>query len=278
MSKLSTGGPVMKTGNTAAYAIAMMVGALAPQAHAASFVNGGFEDGTTSGWTTGGGYRGGILNAQLTTAALTGGTNRSAVVGTSYVDPNVGSLLGSAVYSGNNAYRVEDTTSGGYASFIQQRVNNYSDANIFFAWKSVLEGAHGVNDAATMIISLTDLTSGSELIRRQYNAASTGGGVDTRFNYDANSNFFYTPIWQIEQLAIDSSLSGHDFLLSVLGADCEPTGHTGYVFLDGFGAVTPPTVIDGAVPEPASWAMMIVGLGIAGGSLRRRQRPTLAIA
>ncbi|MBV1686642.1 PEPxxWA-CTERM sorting domain-containing protein [Novosphingobium sp. G106] len=31
-----------------------------------------------------------------------------------------------------------------------------------------------------------------------------------------------------------------------------------------------------AVPEPATWGMMIVGIGLAGGALRRRQRRTVA--
>ncbi len=34
----------------------------------------------------------------------------------------------------------------------------------------------------------------------------------------------------------------------------------------------------GAVPEPASWAMMIVGLGAVGGALRTRRRTTLRFA
>jgi hypothetical protein len=29
-------------------------------------------------------------------------------------------------------------------------------------------------------------------------------------------------------------------------------------------------VVDGAVPEPATWAMMILGFGLVGGALRRR--------
>jgi hypothetical protein len=39
-----------------------------------------------------------------------------------------------------------------------------------------------------------------------------------------------------------------------------------------FGAVTPPA---GGVPEPASWALMIAGFGLAGAALRRRGRSLL---
>lgn len=44
----------------------------------------------------------------------------------------------------------------------------------------------------------------------------------------------------------------------------------------GFGAVTF-TRIDGAVPEPATWALMLLGFGAAGMALRRK-RAQLAIA
>lgn len=235
--------------------------------YANSFINGGFEDGTATGWTQTGGSRTPYTNAQLTPSLFTG-ASRGQVITNSYVDQNVGAALGTTVYSGNYAYRAEDAVNGGNASVISQRVNNYTDANIFFAWKAVLEGAHGTNDAATMIITLTDLTTNTTLITRQYNAASGGGGVDPRFTLSSNG-FYYTSQWQIEQLAIGPNLAGHDFLLSVLAADCQPAGHTGYVYLDGFGAVTPPA---GAVPEPATWAMMIGGFGLIGASMRRRQK------
>ena len=41
------------------------------------------------------------------------------------------------------------------------------------------------------------------------------------------------------------------------------------------GASPPPA---GAVPEPATWAMMLAGFGIIGGSLRRRQRTSLSFS
>lgn len=241
--------------------------ALASPAFAASFVNGGFETGDFTGWdVSNSAFRGGVDNTGLTPAfvyANDTGALHTQVINTSYVDPILGAALGTTVFSGNNAIRVEDTTTGGWASAITQRVNNYTDANIFFAWKAVLLGAHGPTDAATMKLVLRDETDGIDLITRTYNAASGGGGVDPRFSLLSNN--FYTPQWQIEQLAIGAGLAGHDFSLTVLASDCQPTGHWGYVYLDGFGAQRPTQV-----PEPASLAL--VGLALAGVAASRRRK------
>ena len=248
------------------------VAAFAGSASATGFVNGGFETGDISGWTQGGGYRAGVSNGGLSPAYFNGGGGfndggRGAIMSVGDVDPNVGAAIGSLVYAGAHSYRAEDTTWGGYATYIQQTVGSYTDPDIYFAWKSVLLGAHSTYDAATMIITLTDLTTSTEVLRREYNAASGGGGVDARFsNYFGN---FYTPDWQIEHLAIDSSLSGHSFELSVLGSDCQPTGHWGYVYLDGFGAKPPPP--GPGIPEPSTWAMLIAGFGLTGAAMRRRR-------
>lgn len=253
--------------------LAMVVLASANTVYAGPLVNGGFEDGNTNGWSTGGGYRGNILNSGLSPADfLPGGSeydsssNRSSIITAGTVDPTVGAALGSTVYSGNYSYRAEDTTWGGYASVISQKVLNYTESNFFFAWKAVLEnGGHDGEESAVMYITLTDDTTGTLLINRVYNAGATGGGVDNRFVQAGD--IFYTPQWQIEQLAIDLDLMGHDFTISLLAADCNPTGHTGYAYLDGFGGRIPET----DVPEPASAGLVMLGAVGFLASRRRRQ-------
>lgn len=240
-------------------------------AQADNFVNGGFESGSTSGWTTGGGYRGGSPNASITPADfLAGGAlnsddgARGVIIDKNYVDPNVGALIGATVLDGNYSYRVEDTTYGGYGTVISQQVKNYTDTDIYFGWKAVLEnGGHVEDESAAMILTLTDNTTGQLVLSRTYNAGNGGGGVDSRFQ--SSGDFFYTAAWQLEHLSIDQSLSGHDFTLSLLAADCEPTGHTGYAYIDGFGSYVPP------VPEPETYAMMLAGLGMMGWVARRKK-------
>jgi hypothetical protein len=246
-----------------------MLALAAGTASANGFTNGGFEDGSTAGWTTGGGYRGGTLNSELSPGMLLPGGSlngdagdRGQIIDSSYLDPNIGAALGSTVYAGKYSYRAEDTTNGGYGTTISQKVTNYTDSKIYFAWKAVLEnGGHEENESAVMQLTLTDNTTNELLISRTYNAGDGGGGVDSRFS--TQDNLFYTANWQIEQLAIDGSRSGHDFTLSLLAADCEPTGHTGYAYLDGFGAANP-------VPEPETYAMLIAGLGLLGFMKRRK--------
>jgi hypothetical protein len=245
-------------------------------AHAGVFVNGGFEDGNTNGWTTGEGSRAFTGNSSIAPADfLPGGSRysgpatRSAVIATGTVDPNVGAALGSTVYAGKYSYRAEDTSFGGLASAISQQVLNYTDPNIFFAWKAVLQnGGHAEDDSAELVITLTDDTTNTLLISRVYNAGAGGGGVDSRFT--ALGDLFYTPNWQIEQLAIDAALSGHDFTLSLLSADCAPTGHFGYAYLDGFGGILPPP--GGTVPEPGTAALLLFGGACMAAARRRKMR------
>ncbi len=228
----------------------------------ATFVNGGFEDGNTNGWTVGTATRNGNLSTLVPSDYLNGNTGRSAIV-TPGLDPIIGNNMANVVYSGNYAYRVEDTTDGGFLSVISQTVTNYTDPSIFFAWMAVLESTHSAEQAAGMKIELRDLTANETIISRIYSAEINN--VDNRFNQQGV--YFYTPVWQIEELVIDAARSGHDFSLTVLATDCDPTAHLGYVYLDGFGAVLPPT--GGSVPVPG--ALALLGIGALGlGAARRK--------
>lgn len=270
--------PIISVIRRSLFGTTLLAGAmLAGSAQAATFINGGFEDGNTNGWTTGGGSRTSELNNVMTPSQFlpggslySGPSTRSAIITAGTVDPNLGAALGSTVYSGSFSYRAEDTTNGGNASAISQKVLNYTDPNIFFAWKAVLEnGGHTQNESAEMIITLHDDTTNTNVISRVYNAGAGGGGVDARFS--TSGSLFYTSQWQIEQLTIDSALAGHDFTLSLLAADCEPAGHTGYVYLDGFGAALPDQGGgNGTVPEPGSIALL--GLGALTLGLARRRK------
>lgn len=150
---------------------------LVSAAHADPFVNGGFETGNFNGWTvSNSAYRASINNANLTPDWVFANDNyamHSQIISAGTIDPNVGAAFGSTVYAGNYSARIEDTTWGGYASAITQTVTNYTEDSINFVWKAVLLGAHGVNDAATFKLVLTDLTDNIALITREYNAASS---------------------------------------------------------------------------------------------------------
>jgi hypothetical protein len=237
-----------------ALGLALSLG-LSSQVWAAAFVNGGFEDGTFSGWTQNGGTvsTGPIYNPN--------GTNRNAITnaGTDALTNNVLST----VYSGAHSARVEDSGSGSRYSTLTQKVTGYTDPNIFFAWAAVLNNpGHAANEQPRFSINLTDLTTGSVLYDVTFDVSNPPAAITLR---NGVGDWKYTD-WIVQNLDV-SGLSGHDFALTVTAADCTLGGHGGYAYVDGFGAVTPPA---GDLPAPG--ALGLIGLGGAALLAVRRKK------
>ena len=248
-----------KLGSMAA-AILMTLGT---SAYAGAFVNGGFEDGNLNGWTGGGGFWSGG-GAPVNPATYATGTANNTIM-SGGIDAITGA---NRVYGGAYSVRVNDDANNRSVSTIRQTVNNYTANSIFFAWNAVLEDSHSLLDSDYFSLTLRDDTTNTNLVSRAYSSAGSIGSGTSGVTWTQFGNW-YSSGWVVEQIdlaALDAV--GHDFTLTLLASDCPYSGHAGYVYLDGFGAVNPPT---GQVPEPGSLALL--GLGFAGlAAARQRQK------
>lgn len=103
----------------------------------------------------------------------------------------------------------------------------------------------------------------SQLTNNLYSSASVGKSGNSTRSIAPNSPTLVTSnVWLISAKIGDVDTYGDSFKLK---------GIT-------YALPVPPPPGGGAVPEPATWAMLILGMGVVGGAMRRRTRAKLALA
>lgn len=216
----------------ASLAASACVLAFSSSALADNFTNGSFETGDLTGWTQGGGtWFGGSYPTP--SEYLPGGVNNtgpgSSTITSAGFDPLTDNKL-RTVYAGAHSAQVNNSTPDYSVSVISQKVTNYTDPLIAFAYAAVLQTSHGLTDSDAFIISLSDDTTKEVLFTYNLNSAAAPGSFTL-----ASTGWYYTD-W-VEQSIDVSGRLGHDFTLSLLANDCPYGAHAGYAYLDGFGSV-----------------------------------------
>jgi hypothetical protein len=153
---------------------------------------------------------------------------------------------------------------------------SFSSPTSIFGTTGSLTAATGVGTVSgTLNFSDTPGTIMPETLANFMTFADTSGGT---FNFDVSSvqtiSYVNTP--KTTGIVLYLLGTAED---STLGLTAAPTSETitinstgGSVFSASASIQAPPA---GAVPEPASWAMMLLGFGVAGGLVRRARKPNV---
>lgn len=250
----------------------------------AIFTNGGFESGDFTGWTQSNGINNGLtLPEPFTGASINlgaGGAFRGEVVTTGAVD-----LVGAPItlpFAGKFTARVNNAATGGIANGIAQqdtitaadRDPSDNKLHVRFAYAVVLEDpSHDHENQPFFYLSVRNVTKSTVLFEDFSFAGQTG----TQFQPVPNNTDYLYLNWKQADIVVPDADEGDVIEVYLLASDCEPQGHAGYAYLDGFGSrvVVPPGKVVTPVPTMGEISLLALGLLLAGAgasTLRRRRR------
>jgi hypothetical protein len=228
------------------------------------FINGGFEDGSFTGWTSGGGAYNGdgstlTPSNYLPNGPLYGSNAYGLVVSpapnpflpydigalfgvpgfyetyavksivSGGVDPRLGSTASSLVFDGAHSAKINNENYGAGVTVISQTVNNYGGTSINFAWLAALERSfHTALETPNFIIQVTNNTRGVVLGTIAYNETTALAG-----NIFTNTSGWLSSGWQATSIKVSK---GDSYTITLLASDCSLGGHAGYVYFDSFGS------------------------------------------
>jgi hypothetical protein len=244
----------------------------------AIFTNGGFEAGNFSSWTQTSGRNNGLTGAPpFTSGSLNitaGGSFRGFIRTTGYTDSRAPTLV--LPRAGTFTAQVNhETQAGGFMSSIaQQGVITNADRDpadnllhVRFSFAAVLDDPnHSPAQQPFFFVRLRNITKGTTLYE-EFTYSNQPGKVFL----PGSGSYKYTAFANVDIVIPNADLN--DTLeIQALGSDCSPTGHAGYVYLDGFGSTVigppggpPAGPVD--VPTLSEWALILLSLGLGGVAL-----------
>ncbi|NTW84849.1 MAG: hypothetical protein HGB30_01650 [Holophagaceae bacterium] len=212
------------------------------------FINSCFEKGLLSdnispiGWTLSQGSNSGVAyNNPMTWDKYGNPTNYPVVwsvspvdsgVATQGTDPFVSGI--SKVLDGSSSYRLNNSATGAHISRLTQTVTvptTVADPSLSFYWAAVLDNpSHPDTDQPFVDIWIQDFTDPNNVTTLYYkhfysNDPSYPGWL-------TGSNTWLGIPWQKVSLTDLSALKGHKLKITLLAADCNQTGHGGYIYVD----------------------------------------------
>ena len=121
-------------------------------------------------------------------------------------------------------------------------------------------------DTNSGLVSAVDYNNQDDNVHYTFGGErNTGDPTSVYFSPVQSTNFFTTPRYDVFQLG--STLANGGTVLIV-------SGTRPFVNVVAGGSLTAAA----AVPEPATWAMMLMGFGIVGAGLRGRRKPSVRVA